>query len=148
MTRLLIVALAALLGSAIAGCGGTTPMPAPSASGSAPAANPARVSPTDLPVPPTVKNPKGAIRDLALGECGTEAGEQSVSGRLTSSAKAAADFLVTVSWTTASGDVMGRGFTVVRRLAPGETRKVEIRAKVAPGAMQCVPGVEFGTIKA
>ncbi|MFT3832843.1 MAG: hypothetical protein QM711_05920 [Micropruina sp.] len=58
------------------------------------------------------------------------------------------DFLVTVSWTTASGDVMGRGFTVVRRLAPGETRKVEIRAKVAPAAMQCVPGVEFGTIKA
>lgn len=139
------VAAVATLGFALAGCSGTTPTP--TAPNSGPAVDPARVSPTDLPVPPTVTKPQGAITDLTLGECGTEPGEQTVKGELKSSQKATADFLVTISWTTATGDVMGRGFTVVKGLAPGATKKFTITAKVAPGAVQCVKGVEFGTIK-
>jgi hypothetical protein len=63
---------------------------------------------------------KGAVPDLTLGECKTDAGDEAVSGSLKSSQDATADFLVTVSWTTA--------------------------AKVAAGATQCVKGVEYGTI--
>ncbi|MFT3970800.1 MAG: hypothetical protein QM695_11120 [Micropruina sp.] len=145
MKRVLTAAVAAALGFALVGCSGTAPEPTPSASGAA--VDPARVSPTNLPVPPMVKDPQGAISDLTLGECATKPGEQKVKGTLTSSQKASADFLVTISWTTATGDVMGRGFTVVKGLAPGATKKFTITAKVAPGAVQCVKGVEFGTIK-
>jgi hypothetical protein len=109
--------------------------------------DPGRVSPTDLPTPPTVQNEKGAITDLTLGDCATDAGQQTVSGELTSSANKAQDFLVTVSWTTAANDVMGRGFKVFQNLAPGETVEFKITAKVADGATQCVQGVSYGVIK-
>lgn len=144
MKRALTTAAVAL-GFALAGCTGTPSTSTAPSSG--PAVDPARVSPTDMPSPPTLKDPQGAISDLTLGECATKPGEQKVKGKLTSSQKASADFLVTISWTTATGDVMGRGFTVVKGLAPGASKKFTITAKVAPGAVQCVKGVEFGTIK-
>lgn len=131
------------LAATLAACGTVAPTPTPTSV----AVDPSRVSPTDLPTPPTVKDAKGDIKDLTLGECGTTAGQQTVKGSLTSSVDAVADFLVTVSWTTATGDVMGRGFAVVKALAPGKTESFEITAKVAPGATQCVKGVEYGTIK-
>jgi hypothetical protein len=89
---------------------------------------------------------KGAVPDLTLGECKTDAGDEAVSGSLKSSQDATADFLVTVSWTTATGDVMGRGYSVLKKVAPGQTVTFEIKAKVAAGATQCVKGVEYGTI--
>lgn len=128
--------------AALAGCTQAT-----SSTPTSVAVDPSRVSPTDLPTPPVVKNSQGDVKDLTLGECKTDAGEQTVSGQLTSSLSQTADFLVTVSWTTASGDVMGRGFAVVQDLAPGKTEKFQITAKVAAGATQCVKGVEYGTIK-
>ncbi len=109
--------------------------------------DPGRVSPTNLPTPPTVQGEKGAISDLTLGDCAYDAGEQSVSGELTSSANKAQDFLVSVSWTTSSNDVMGRGFKVFQDLEPGETVRFKIKAEVADGASQCVPGVSYGVIK-
>lgn len=130
--------------AAFAGCSAAPPAtPTPTTV----SVDPSRVSPTDLPTPPTVKDAQGDVKDLSLGECATGAGEQTVTGELTSSLTAAQDFLVTVSWTTATGDVMGRGFQVIQDLAPGKTAKVEITAKVADGATQCVQGVEYGTIK-
>jgi hypothetical protein len=93
-----------------------------------------------------VADAKGDIRDLTLGECKTDAGQQTVSGSLTSTQTATADFLVTVSWTNATGDVMGRGYSVLKKVAPGQTVKFDIKAKVAAGATQCVKGVEYGTI--
>ncbi|PZQ38897.1 MAG: hypothetical protein DI570_31175 [Phenylobacterium zucineum] len=110
--------------------------------------DPSRVSPTDLPTPPAVKDAQGDIKDLTLGECKTEAGEQTVTGTLTSSLTTTEDFLITVSWTTASGDVMGRGYQVVQNLKPGATADVSITATVSGGATQCVKGVEYGSIKA
>jgi hypothetical protein len=136
------VLLSLALGSGLAGCaafGQATP--------TGPSVDPSRVSPTDLPTAPTVKDPQGDVKDLTLGECKTEAGEQVVTGELTSTLPGPKDFLVTVSWTTASGDVMGRGFTVIKALAPGKATKFEIKATVAPGATQCVKGVEYGTIE-
>jgi hypothetical protein len=108
--------------------------------------NPDNVSPSNLPEPPKVKGLQGAIDDLSLGECATDAGKQTVSGEITSSADSAADYLVTVSWTTAAGDVMGRGFKVLQDVAPGATKSFKIKAEVAEGATQCVPGAVYGTI--
>ena len=133
------------LGFALTGC--TPATTTPTSAAPSPSVDPSRVSPTDLPTPPVVKDSKGSVKDLTLGECKTEAGEQVVSGELKSSLSSTEDFLVTVSWTTASGDVMGRGFKVIQDLEPGATEKFEIKATVAPGATQCVKGVEYGTIK-
>lgn len=143
-TKKIIATLLGLgMAATLAACGTSAPTPTPTSV----SVDPSRVSPTDLPTPPVVKDAKGDIKDLTLGECGTAAGQQTVTGSLTSSVDATADFLVTVSWTTATGDVMGRGFAVVRKLAPGKTESFEITAKVAPGATQCVKGVEYGTIE-
>jgi hypothetical protein len=107
--------------------------------------NPDNVSPPLKPVP-TVKGEKGDIDALTMGECDTAAGAQSIAGKITSSAKKPVDYLVTVSWTTAGGDVMGRGFKVLDNVAPGATKSFKIKAKVAEGATQCVKGVAYGQI--
>lgn len=107
--------------------------------------DPANVSPSDLPDIPALKKERGgAIKDLELGECATDKGDQEVSGTITSSLKKRADYLVTVSWTTSSGDVMGRGFAVLKGVAPGASEDFTIEAKVADGATQCVSGVVYG----
>jgi hypothetical protein len=108
--------------------------------------DPSNVSPDNLPSVPKVKGEKGAISALTLGDCDTAAGKQKVSGEITSSAKKSADYLVTLSWTTSDGDVMGRGFAVLQDVEPGATEELEIEAQVAKGATQCVPGVVYGTI--
>lgn len=148
MKRSLIRGAVAAMAVALAltGCTGGTTAPGESETPSGPSVDPARVSPTDLPTPPVIQDPKGAITDLTTGDCHTEPGEQKVDGKLTSSQKTTADFLVTISWATATGDVMGRGFKLVKNLAPGQTKEFTIKAKVAEGATQCVKGVEFGSV--
>lgn len=141
------LALALVAGLALTGCTKSTDSAPTPVVSSVPAVDPSRVSPTDLPTPPVVKDPKGAIRDLTLGDCKTDAGQQTVSGSITSTQTEAADFLVTISWTNATGDVMGRGFKVLKKVAPGATQKFDITAKVSAGATQCVKGVEYGTIQ-
>jgi hypothetical protein len=108
--------------------------------------DPANVSPPGLPTVPKVRRERGAIQDLSLGECATKAGKQTVTGEITSSAKRPVDYLVTVSWTTGSADVKGRGFAVLQDVAPGATESFEITAKVADGATQCVQGASYGQI--
>ncbi len=68
-----------------------------------------------------------------------------VTGELKSSLSATADFLVTISWANATGDLIGRGFQVVKAREPGKSEKIEITAKVGAGATRCVTGVEYGT---
>jgi hypothetical protein len=121
------------------------PQESPSASAEE-SVDPGNVSPPNLPKVPIVRNERGAIKDLTLAECETDAGDQTVSGEVTSSAKFPADYLVTVSWTTSAGDVMGRGFAVLQDVAPGATESFEISAKVKEGATQCVKGASFGRI--
>jgi hypothetical protein len=108
--------------------------------------DPANVSPAGLPKIPKVKRAQGAIEDLTLGDCETKAGKQTVDGKIKSSAKGTVDYLVTVSWATGSGDVMGRGIAVIKNVKPGATETFEIAAKVADGATQCVSGVSYGQI--
>jgi hypothetical protein len=144
--------IAGVLALSLAACSGddTDPADPTSSESSAPSAqesvDPDKVSPPDLPTVPRVRRERGAIKDVTFGECATKAGEQTVTGELTSSAQGTVDYLVTISWTTGSGDVMGRGFAVVEDVEPGATEPWEITAKVAKGATQCVNGASFGRI--
>lgn len=139
--RLTAAMLCITTGFALAGCA-----PAAGPAGTPTSIDTSRISPTGMPTPPQVKDAKGDIKDLTVGQCATGAGQQTVTGELKSTLSAAADFLVTISWTNATGDVMGRGFQVVKALEPGKSEKIEITAKVGAGATQCVTGVEYGTI--
>lgn len=153
----LIVSAVLALAIALTACSDDEPEadPSPSSTGSGagsdePSAtesvDPANVSPDDLPSIPTVEDEQGDIGALTIGECPTGAGQRKVAGEVTSSATETTDYLVTLSWTTADSDVMGRGFAVLRDIEPGATEEFTIRAKVAKGATQCVPGVVHGTI--
>lgn len=144
------MAIAAILVAlTVAACSGdSSDSDAAAASGSpsdGQSVDPANVSPPlkDL---PRVKNRAGAIKDLTMGDCATAAGKQRVDGSITSSAEDDVDYLVTVSWTTSAGDVMGRGFKVLEDVAPGETVDFTIKATVSEGATQCVKGAEYGKI--
>lgn len=141
--------LAGTLSIGLAGCSADS-LPAPdqpaATAASSAGVDPGRVSPSLKPLP-DVNTTGGAIKDLTLDECATAPGEQTVTGKLKSSQDKKHDFLVTISWTTATGDVMGRGFQVVKGLEPGESEDIKITAKVADGATQCVSGVTYGKIK-
>jgi hypothetical protein len=150
MKTLAVLLAGGVMAATLTGCSGDDGDKTPDADASkspsqSESVDPDKVSPTDLPKIPVLKKEQGgAIKDLELGDCDTDKGEQVVSGTLTSSAGKPADFLVTVSWTTGSGDVMGRGFKLVKGLAPGESVDFDIEAQVADGATQCVPGVVYG----
>lgn len=143
-----VLVAGSVLAATLAGCSGKDDNPKDDPSEDATTSegvDPDKVSPTDLPPFPTLKKKQGgAIGDLELGDCATDAGMQRVSGTLTSSQKKAADFLVTVSWTTSGNDVMGLGWKFLRNVAPGDSVEFTIKAKVADGASQCVSGVEYG----
>ena len=105
------------------------------------------ISPQDLPTPPAVAKAKGAVSALRLGTCPVTPGKNKVTGTITSQARKTTDYLVVVNWSTDKGDVMGRGYAVLRDLQPAENRRLVIKAKVADGASRCVPFVQYGTVK-
>lgn len=144
------VVVTSLLG--LVGCSGDSDEE-PKGSGSSDAAaspsgsvDPGKVSPTDLPTEPAVKGEVGAVQDSTFGDCATDAGKQSVSGSLTSSAKKPQDYVVTVSWVNDTSDVLARGVVVVRDLAPGASKKFTIDADVPKGAATCTFHVVRGSV--
>jgi hypothetical protein len=108
--------------------------------------DPANVTQVKLRALPTVKKRKGAADDLTIGKCNTDAGRQAVAGKIKSSAKDTVDYLVTISWTNDTSDVMGQGFVVLEDVAPRSTTKFKIKTKVGEGATRCVTGAEYGVI--
>lgn len=144
-----VVLVACLLGLTASACSGSGDDPKADGTSASPTSgesvDPARVSPS-LKALPEVKGRKGAIGDLTIDDCDTAAGKQKVSGSITSSANKVTDYLVSVSWTTAAGDVMGQGFKVLKKVAPGDTAEFTIKTQVADGATQCVNGAERGKI--
>jgi len=147
------VLLTAALTLGLAACSGDAKdpdkQPSAGASSSSPGAvDPSRVSPSDLPSVPVLATEEGGdLKDLTLGDCNTEAGDQKVDASLTSTLDSTQDFVVSLSWTTSANDVMGRAFKVLRKVAPGETREFTLKATVAEGAAVCVPGVSYGSMK-
>jgi hypothetical protein len=156
MKKLLMLCGVAVLLIGIGACGGgsnnnSAPTPGATTPGGATAtgpggtASPGTISPR-LPRLPRVANPQGAIKGLTLGTCNTGAGTQKVTGQVKSPARNRADFLVSVAWTTDRGDVLGRGYAVIRNVPGGASRPFAISAKVADGATRCVPNVQYGRI--
>ena len=144
---------AALLGAGLAlvltACSGDD-AEAPTATATAAAvesADPARVSPADLPTAPALKEEKGAVNDVSFGACSAEAGEQTVSAEVTGSGERPRDYAVTVSWINEDFDVLGRAVEVVEDLEPGASRTVELAAEVPQGAAQCTFHVVRGTLR-
>lgn len=127
------------LGQAIAG-------PGPSASPTPTAVDPSKVSPEDLPDVPEVNEPAGAIKDATFGSCATEAGKREVSGKITSTAGATTDYVVTVSWVNDSSDVLARGVAVLKAVAPGESKEFTIKATVPQGVATCTFHVVRGKL--
>lgn len=119
---------------------------AASSESTTPAAN--TTSPPDIEPLPEVKKPQGARDDITYDEstCGTEAGEQSVSGTLKNPTDKTQGYLVAISWTNATNDTLGQGFAVVRGVQPGAEADWTVDANVAEGAVQCVPFVQRGSI--
>lgn len=108
--------------------------------------DPNRVSPTDLPAVPKVKQSKGAIKDASFGDCHSDAGKQTVTGTITSSAKLPRDYVVTVSWINDTSDVLARGVTVVHDVEPGAAQKFRLTADVPKGASTCTFNVVRGSV--
>lgn len=144
--RVLVAGVTCLL--LLSGCTSDTDSggPKPSKGPSASTLDTSAISPQDLPTPPSVAKAKGAVAALKLGKCALTPGKQTVKGRIASTAKSTTDYLVVVNWSTEKGDVMGRGYTVLKNVKPAEKRRLAITAKVADGAKRCVPFVQYGTV--
>ena len=136
------LALALIAGLALTGCTKSADSAPTAAASSIPAVDPSRVSPTDLPTPPVVKDPKGAIRDLTLGDCKTDAGQQTVSGSITSTQAATADFLVTIRLDERHRRRDGPRLQGAQEGRPGR-RRSSTSPRRSPRATQCVKGVEY-----
>jgi hypothetical protein len=110
-------------------------------------ANPDAMSPKHLPAIPEVENQTGDIAAFKMGPCAIDGKKAKLAGKITSSASETVDYVVSVSFTTATSDVMGRDVVILRAMKPGETRNVVLKGKRLKGAVQCVPGVVYGTVK-
>lgn len=146
--RLAIVAAALLLGFGTASCSDDSSDKSddkPTAAASEKSNE--RVAPEGLPEIPKLAKAKGAVGDLELADCEVDAGEQTVSGTIASTAKKVRDYVVTISWVNDSSDVRGRAVVVEKAVEPGAERDFEATADVAAGATQCVPNVRAGTLK-
>lgn len=139
--RVAVVVLVA--GVLLTGCtsGGSDP-PAPTPT--PPAAE--KISPPNLPQPPKLQQPTGAVKDATFGDCATAAGNQQVTGTIKNTTKNEQDFVITMNWTNTTYDVLGRGIAVVRGLEGGEAAEFTIKARVATGAAVCTPNVVRGEL--
>lgn len=61
---------------------------------------------------------------------------------LTNSADAARDYVIVVSWTTDTSDVLARGVATVDEVAPGDSADVTVSAQVPDGAATCTFNVQ------
>ncbi|QLQ11070.1 MAG: hypothetical protein HZY75_12760 [Nocardioidaceae bacterium] len=68
-------------------------------------------------------------------------------GTITSTAKVARDYVVTVSWINETSDVLARGIAVVEALEPSASQDFQLSTEVPEGASVCTFNVMRGTIK-
>lgn len=144
LSRVAIAVLTA--GTLLTGCtagGSTPPAPTPTAPTTP---DTQKISPANLPQPPKLRKPKGAVKDTTFGDCATAAGNQQVSGTIKNTAEDAQDFVITMNWTNDTYDVLGRGIAVVRRLDAGQSANFTLKARVATGATTCTPNVVGGEL--
>ncbi len=108
--------------------------------------DPGKVSPTDLPEVPQMRQAKGALDDVEFGDCETGAGEQEVTGTVTNSTRKARDYAITVSWTNDESDVLARGVAVIEDVEGGERATFDLLADVPEAATTCTFFVQRGNV--
>lgn len=133
-----IVAALALTGL-IAGCTGEAEEAAPVQTGT--------IAPGDLATIPSLDNAVGAREDVTFGGCSTDTGEAAVSAVVTNSADQARDYVIAVSWTTDTSDVLARAVGAVSEVAPGASAEVTITAQVPEGATTCAFNVQAAAVE-
>lgn len=101
-----------------------------------------RIAPGDLATIPALEGAVGAREDVTFGDCSTDPGEVTVTASLTNSADAARDYVIVVSWTTDTSDVLARGVATVDEVAPGDSADVTVSAQVPDGAATCTFNVQ------
>ena len=106
-------------------------------------------SPADLPQEPTLTKAVGIRDDATMSSCDTAPGTVTAVGTVTNTSKAAADILVTVSWTTAMNDVVARAYAVSKAVPPNQKVTWKASGKLAKGNkdVECVINVRRGTLK-
>jgi hypothetical protein len=147
-----VLALVLALGLGLAGCSGDDGEGGEGGDGAEAASETATegtTSPPDLPEPDELRNPEGAAADVEwdAASCATEAGEQSVDGTVTNSTDDRTSYVITVSWTNATSDVLGRGVYTAKNVRPGDSEDWDMTAEVSDGAVQCVINVLRGDLK-
>lgn len=107
-----------------------------------------RISPTDLPTAPRLRNAKGAVKDVTVGECPTDKGENTVEGSVENSTGSAQDYVITISWVTSRSDVVARGIATVRDLPAGDKRSWKATGDIASaGTYSCTTQVLRGRLR-
>lgn len=96
--------------------------------------------------PPALEGAEPVAADAELEDCALGAGEHSVAGEMTNSSAAAADFVITLTWSNDDLENLGTGFVVLEDVAPGETESWQLTATVKQGAVFCVPNVLRGSL--
>lgn len=110
---------------------------------------PPSTSPPDLEALPTVGQAEGALSDIEYdtATCSTEPGEATIEGTVTNPTDDPQGYLIAFSWTTATGDVLGRSYTIVRGAKPGKKTDWTVEGEVPADVTMCVPFVQRGVIK-
>ncbi|MFW6773800.1 hypothetical protein ACOACO_05920 [Nocardioides sp. CPCC 205120] len=152
----LVLATALLLGSAACSSGAEEapradePTRSPS---TPPRVDEERVSPPGLPDLPVLDGARGARSDLVGDACAPAAGSATdpaaavpsvVTGELVNGGSDTADYLVVVSWTNATSDVLARGHQLAEGLAPGAAVPVEVAAELPDEVVACTVNVRRG----
>lgn len=103
----------------------------------------------ELPAIPKLNGSRGAIRDLGLGEFSESSARVAVNGRIHSSLREVADFVVVLEWLDDAGEIHGRGVVILADVEPGEKRWFTIATRVdgiADGSVRCVPQAYSGVL--
>lgn len=141
-------ALAAIVTVATAGCGSGGGGQAGATTGPTQASiDPSRVSPQNLPTVPALQHSAGAIADASFGDCTASAGAEQVTGSVHNTTRARTDYVVTVSWTNATSDVLARSVVVLRGVRGGQMKDFVAKATVPDGATTCTFNVMRGSVR-
>lgn len=109
--------------------------------------DPDRTSPSDLPEVPELDDVVGAVKDVEMGECSTDKGENTVTGTVKNPTENETDYVITVSWITSRSDVVARGVATVENLGGGDEEKWSATGDLAKaGSYSCTLQVQRGNL--
>lgn len=149
-TKTVVVSILLLAGFALSACTGNNESPdnADASNSEAPSAGTGVISP-ELPTVPNLDEAAIGIRaNTTMDECTTEPGEVTARGQVTNATDAPADIVLTISWVTATSDVVARGVVTFDQVPAGEQRDWDTVAELQydGGPVTCALNARQGTL--